>query len=191
MINCFPINLIQRKALREIDYKHIGEYISLYYAKKVGFIFSASSIGMDKGIDILISTLKARGVIYKGICIDFRKKGEGVIRPFCASTKVTHLYKDDVNWYGKPKEDAIQEFLSEEYDIIIDLTPEKRIFTVDYILRLTKSSLMVGVSQFKGNIYDIVISGQQLPSEEATQEEIAQNNITHIRNIINYLVTIR
>ncbi len=192
MINCFPINLIQQKALRKIEYNHIGKYISLYYAKKVGFIFDASLEGIDKGITMLMNTLKARGVEYKGICIDFRKKAEGVTRPFLASTKVLNIFNGDVNWYGKPSDESITEFLSEDYDIIIDLTVGKRLFTVDYILKSSSCSLLVGVNNSKENLHDIIISHQQLPSEtEITNEELGEMNINLVKNIINYLVNIR
>ena len=192
MINFFPINLLQQKTLRKIEYDHIGKYISLYYAKKVGFIFDASLEGIDKGANMLINTLKARGVEYKGICIDFRKKAEGVTRPFLASTKVLNIFKSDINWYQKPSEESIKDFISEDYDIIIDLTTGKRLFTIDYILKSSSCSLLVGVSPTKENLHDIIISRQQIPAEtEISTEELKEINLNLVKNIINYLVIIR
>lgn len=192
MINCFPINLIQKKSLRKIENTHSGKYISLYYAKKVGFIFDASLEGIDKGITSLINTLKARGVDYKGICLDFRKKSEGVTRPLLASIKVQNIYKSDINWYQKPNPEIIQDFISEEFDIIIDLTSGKRLFTADYILKNSRCSLLVGVAPSKDALHDIIISNQEInPELQLTTEQIQEININLVKSIINYLVTIK
>lgn len=63
----------------------------------------------------------------------------------------------DLNWFGKPSSMVIQNFIDEEYDLLIDLNINDH-FPLKYISALSKANFKVGKFNEKGiEIYDMMI----------------------------------
>ncbi len=71
--------------------------------------------------------------------------------------KDTNIFcKKDVNWFGKPKNDFIDDFCKHEYDILIDLSMEE-VFPLRWVSTLSRSKFKVGNLSYSGNPYDLII----------------------------------
>ena len=63
----------------------------------------------------------------------------------------------ELNWFGKPSSMVIQNFIAEEYDLLIDLNINDH-FPLKYISALSKANFKVGKFNEKGvEIYDMMI----------------------------------
>ena len=65
--------------------------------------------------------------------------------------------RKDLNWYRIPQGNTVQNFMAEEYDIVIDLTLADRL-PVQYVMARSRSRLKVGrLSDGNKHILDIMI----------------------------------
>ena len=70
----------------------------------------------------------------------------------------------ELNWFGKPSSVFIQNFIDEEYDLLIDLNVQN-LFPLKYISALSKASFKVG--KYRENdleIYDMMIDSDDTKS---------------------------
>ncbi len=63
--------------------------------------------------------------------------------------------KSDLNWYYKPKNEMINQFIDQEFDILFDLSV-KDYFTVHYVGSLSKASFKIG-RQTENGYHDFLI----------------------------------
>ncbi len=70
----------------------------------------------------------------------------------------------ELNWFGKPSSISIQNFIDEEYDLLIDLNVHN-LFPLKYISALSKASFKVG-KLFKNDveIFDLMIDSEDSKS---------------------------
>lgn len=86
----------------------------------------------------------------------------------------------DINWVYKPKSRSINDFLSREYDIVLDLSTQDH-YPLLYIMAQVKSMLNVSLySEKKKNVSDLMI---QLNGE--TEPQTLFNHIDHYINELN------
>ncbi len=86
----------------------------------------------------------------------------------------------DLNWYGKPKNTFVTDFLKEEYDILINLSLED-IYPLQYICGLSKAKLKVGkYGDNNKKYYDFMIQ----INKKTTLDDF-------IKQIIHYLTIIK
>ncbi len=86
--------------------------------------------------------------------------------------------KTDLNWYYKPKNKIIAQFVNHEFDILFDLSL-KDYFTVNYTGSLSKASFKIGIQ--KENTYqDLTIDINKNKSIDYLIEQIK-----HYLNIIH------
>ncbi|MEZ4806462.1 MAG: hypothetical protein R2815_03185 [Flavobacteriales bacterium] len=76
------------------------------------------------------------------------------------------ICQKDLNWYRIPQGNTVQNFMAEEFDVIIDLTLQDRL-PVQYIMAKSRSRFKVGrLSESNKRILDMMIDmagGQSLP----------------------------
>jgi hypothetical protein len=98
--------------------------------------------------------------------------------PHYCFPKLSYDYftKRDLNWYSKPTESRVKDFMNEEFDIVIDLCMHD-CFPLSYIAGLSKAKFKVGRYDEKHSvIYDFMLN--------------VNNNITlesYIKEVIHYL----
>ncbi len=86
--------------------------------------------------------------------------------------------KKDINWYNKPKNGVIEEFINQEFDILFDLST--RIYpTVNYVGTLSKASFKVG-KLCKNSYQDLTIDISKNNSVAYLIEQIK-----HYLNLLN------
>ena len=85
---------------------------------------------------------------------------------------------EDLNWYGKPQGMIIDNFLKEEYDILIDLTL-REFYPLTYMAVASPAKFKVGRCREDINVFDLTIDNKKDQSLEVLIKEI-----THYLNRI-------
>lgn len=86
--------------------------------------------------------------------------------------------KSDLNWYYKPKNEIIDQFIDQKFDILFDLSI-KDYFTVNYVGSLSNASFKIG-KQSENSYQDFVIDISKNDTVEYLIEQIK-----HYLNILN------
>ena len=98
---------------------------------------------------------------------------------FLLRKNVKVFTKKELNWYFRPKQPVIEEFINNDFDILIDLSLNE-IFPLRWISTLSKAKFKVGSLGYYGNPNDLTIS---LKNEK--NEEYLISQIKHYLNLIN------
>ena len=122
-------------------------------AKKVGVIFNATQqdtydLARKYIKDLTNRNIKvsALGFVNSKEVLDFYKK----------SSSFDFFSRKNLNWYSKPNNPNTQEFINEEFDILIDLSIVED-FPIQYIVGLSKAQFKVGCVKENENFYDFMI----------------------------------
>jgi hypothetical protein len=88
---------------------------------------------------------------------------------------------EELNWYGKPQGMVIDNFLKEDFDILIDLTLTK-FYPLTYLAVASPSKFKVGRTRTDVDVFDLTIDHSKDQGLEALIEQI-----THYLNRIKPL----
>ena len=89
------------------------------------------------------------------------------------------FYQKDLNWFYKPQNYIIDNFVKKEYDILINLCDSKTI-PIKYLVASSIAHFKIGVHEENYEIYDLMISLKDDKSMEKLMYEIK-----HYINLIN------
>ncbi len=89
------------------------------------------------------------------------------------------FYQKDLNWYYKPQNYIIDNFVKKEYDILINLC-DSSIIPIKYLLASSIAHFKIGIHEENYEIYDLMISLKDDKSLEKLMHEIK-----HYINLIN------
>jgi len=150
--------------------------VSLRGAKNVGVIFNARDEKQFSEIKLFVQELKQDGKEVR--TLGFVPKQE-MITFFENSIQHEFFSNDDFNWYFKPKGRKVVGFMSEPFDLLIDLRLKKSIPLL-FIVSLSRSTFKVGRfrKEFK-EYYDLMI---ELEDEANLNYFIVQ--VKHYLNMI-------
>jgi len=84
----------------------------------------------------------------------------------------------DLNWYYKPKNEIVEQFISQDFDILFDLSIDEY-FTIKYIGTLSKAQFKVGKNN-TNSYHDMVFDINQNKSIDYLVEQIK-----HYLSILN------
>ncbi|MDR2814811.1 MAG: hypothetical protein LBB79_09210 [Prevotellaceae bacterium] len=72
--------------------------------------------------------------------------------------------KQDLNWYGRPIAESINQFLQGSYDIVIDFCrdEERYPYPLKYIVSTVQASMIIGGVLYPRCPYDLVVDAQQV-----------------------------
>jgi len=106
--------------------------------------------------------------------------GEKKVPAYCLLTDTTFiLTRKDINWYGVPRQKAIQAFTEKDADILIDLCTGDD-FTPRYIAGLSHAKLRAGIDGENHTLYyDVLI---RHPSDGTLDDFIG--NVLHYLRIL-------
>jgi effector-binding domain-containing protein len=132
--------------------------ISLEDAKSIGIIFESG----DKEDFELVKkyVLYLRELKKKVKVIGYFSGGA---TPAFTYSKLEYDFfsKKDLNWFNKPSDKFVSNFMEEDYDILIDLNIHHH-FALRYIAGISKARFKVGPHEPGGEkIYDLMIEGAQ------------------------------
>lgn len=179
MISCI-VKFLQSRVLKNIPFSVRRAFIPISNATKVGFIFDGNEENSYDCVKYLESVLKENKVTYKGICLDIIDHKDGEIKhqndPY-----VTYLYKKEISKIGVPDEDIIRKFISEQYDILFDLTFNDS-FTLRYLIKSAKTPFIIGFDSRRKEYHDMTFS---------SPEEKNKDLVEHIKTATKFLTTIK
>ena len=89
------------------------------------------------------------------------------------------FYQKDLNWFYKPQNYIIDNFVKKEYDILINLC-DSSIIPIKYLLASSIAHFKIGIHEENYEIYDLMISLKDDKSMEKLMHEIK-----HYINLIN------
>ena len=151
--------------------------VNLYDAKTIGLVYDASEEPTYAVVSDFVrffqdnqKTVKALGYVnYSRL-------------PHYCFPKLSYDYitKKDLNWYLKPRNTKVTDFVNEEFDILIDLCMHD-CFPLKYISCISKAKFKVGkFGEKHSNIYDFMLNvDKQISLEKYIKETI------HYLSIIN------
>ena len=171
-------NTIGRNALK-------NKVKSLYRQKRAfnlkdvrtaGIILNATDIKTFETVQNFYKDLKA-------LNIDTWSLGyvddENVIKAYSYQIGMNHFTKKQLNWFNKPNGSSAEQFMSKEFDLLVDLTTE-RFFPLEYILGASKAKFKVGRFYEENNYYDLMID-----IEKNKKLDFFIEQIKHYLSLIN------
>ncbi len=159
----------------DLEAKRQRAVFNLKTAKKITVLFDAS---IPKDIDKVKSLVKILSpgkdlVSALGFVNEQDKSFEHM-----STLHFDFFSTEDLNWYGKPQGIVIDNFLKEEYDILIDLTLTK-FYPLTYMAVASPSKFKVGRCRTDVSVFDLSIDNSKNQSLESLIQEI-----THYLNRI-------
>ena len=96
-----------------------------------------------------------------------------------AKTSIWFFYLKDLNWYYKPQNYIIDNFITKEYDILINLCDSSCI-PIKYLVASSIAKFKIGQHEKDYEIYDLMISLNEYDTIDKLMTEIK-----HYLHIIN------
>ena len=144
-------------------------------AKSAGILFSSPDEQSFNAIKEFLSFLSQNEM--KVIALGY-VPSKKVPYQFLMLKGINFYSKTDLNWYYKPKNEIIDNFVDQKFDILFDLSI-KDYFTVNYVGSLSKAAFKIG-KQTENAYQDLVIDVNKNKSVEYLIEQIK-----HYLNILN------
>lgn len=100
---------------------------------------------------------------------------------YCHTPKLQYdfFYKKDLNWYYKPQNYIIDNFINKEYDILINLC-DSSVIPIKYLVASSIAHFKIGIYEEDYEIYDLMIS---LKDDKSMQK--LMHEIKHYISLIN------
>ena len=157
--------------------KRNRRYISIFQAKSIGVIYDATHrMNYDK-VKEFIHYLKEsqKKVIVLGFI-----NSKDPNQMLAAMLQFRYFGQADLNWFMKPQGNEVENFVNQEFDILIDLSLDYS-FPLNYICRLSRAKFKVGRTQENGTkYYDMLID---VSRKKTTEYFIIQ--VKHYLKLIN------
>ena len=156
--------------------KRTKEVCNLDNAQSIGILYDATSEDQIKIIKPFVSYF-----------FDLKKdvKALGYVNSkqlsFHHTPKLQYdfFYQKDLNWFYKPQNYIIDNFVKKEYDILINLC-DSSIIPIKYLVASSIAHFKIGIHEENYEIYDLMISLKDDKSIEKLMHEIK-----HYINLIN------
>ncbi len=144
-------------------------------AKSAGILFSSLDDVSYKAIKEFLVFLSQKDI--KVIALGYAPSKK-IPQQFLKRKGINFYCNNDLNWYYKPKNELINQFIDQEFDILFDLSI-RDYFTVKYVGSLSKAAFKIG-KQTENAYQDLVIDVNKNKSIEYLIEQIK-----HYLNILN------
>jgi hypothetical protein len=156
--------------------KRRKEVCNLESAKSIGILYDASS---EEQINLVRP--------FVSFFFDLKKdvKALGFVNAkelsYCHVPKLQYdfFYKKDLNWYYKPQNYIIDNFIKKEHDILINLT-DSSVIPIKYLVASSLAHFKIGIYEENYEIYDLMIS----LTDDRSQQKLMYE-IKHYINLIN------
>ena len=156
--------------------KRLKSVCNLNDSKSIGILYDATSEDQIKEIQPFVAYF-----------FDLKKdvKALGYVNArelsYCHTPKLQYdfFYQKDLNWYYKPQNYIINNFVKKEYDILINLC-DSSIIPIKYLVASSIAHFKIGKHEEGYEIYDLMIS---LKDDKSIEK--LMNEIKHYINLIN------
>ena len=145
-----------RRLLRElpVDRKPIAHNLAL--ARKVAIVYIVEDEATHNHVKNYVKRIKEELGISNIMALGFSDQ-KSLPNYLHSKLNFDAICLKDLNWYRIPQGNTVQNFMAEEYEIIIDLTLEDRL-PIQYIMAKSRSRFKVGrLSESNKRILDMMI----------------------------------
>ena len=147
--NFFYWRFLKRRIANKTKKNVSGKKVNLESAHKIGILFDATDLNNRKTILDYVETLKDRRKAVKLLgFFDNRLKDNNFT--------FRHFNRDNIDWTMRPKGDQIEDFISQNYDLLININPTSTKAT-EYITALANAELKVGPLTDNNYCYDLML----------------------------------
>ena len=137
-------------------------------AKTCGIVFNASSQETYDKAKQFIDFLKTKDI--NVIAIGFVDSKE--VKEFYRETIHFKFFsRKNINWYGKPKNENVDDFINNKFDLLIDLSLAND-FPLEYIAAMSLGKFKVGRFTSKEGDYDFMIDVSKNQTHDFLIEQI-------------------
>jgi hypothetical protein len=144
-------------------------------AKSAGILFSSPDEQSFNAIKDFLSFLSEKEM---NVIALIYVPGKKVPQQYLMRKGINFYCTTDLNWYFKPKNEMIDQFIDQKFDILFDLSI-KQSFTTNYVGSLSQAAFKIGV-QKEDAYQDLVIDINQNKTVDFLIEQIK-----HYLNILN------
>ena len=149
---------------------------NLEKAKSIGILYEATDADQIKKVEPFVKyffdlkkDVKALGYVNKKTLDNFH----------VPKLNYDFFYLKDLNWYYKPQNYIIDNFVKKEYDILINLS-DSNCIPIKYLVASSLAHFKIGQFEEGFEIYDLMIKLDKDKGKERLMEEIK-----HYLNLIN------
>lgn len=154
-----------RRLLRDLpaDRKPIARNIAL--ARKIAIVYVVEDEAAHNHVRNYVKRIKEELGISNIMALGY---SDDKVLPFYLHAKLNFdaICQKDLNWYRIPQGNAVENFMAEEYEILIDLTLQDRL-PIQYIVAKSRARFKVGrLSDSNKRLLDMMIDmagSQSLP----------------------------
>jgi hypothetical protein len=168
-------NFFLRKDILKV--RRSRQIVNMKDVKTIGIIYDASEEASYTIVSNFVRTFQEDQKLVRTLgFVNYRRL------PHYCFPKLSYDYftRRDLNWYYKPVNLKVNEFVNEEFDVVIDLCMHHS-FPLRYVAAMSKARLKVGrFGEKYSGIYDFMLNVDDTISLEDFIKEI-----THYLNIIN------
>lgn len=156
--------------------KRLKEVSSLEKAKSIGILYDATNKDQINKIEPFVKYFFELKKEVKALGYVNKKKLDD-----CHIPKLNYdfFYIKDLNWYYKPQNYIIDNFIKKEYDILINLS-DSNCIPIKYLVASSVARFKIGQFEEGYEIYDLMIKLEKEKGLERLMEEIK-----HYLNLIN------
>jgi hypothetical protein len=178
LINNLRLRAGRHALARELTRHHrTKKNCSLKNARSIGLLYYLEDEATYHTIEAFIQTLSDKRKKVRLICYTESKFIPHYFIPKLAQDVIT---VKDLNWFHKPAKGFVDEFIAEEFDLLLDLSLND-FFPLHYIATLSAASLKVGrYDEAHTDHCDLMIH----TSDETSLDEFI-NQIDHYLNMLN------
>lgn len=144
-------------------------------AQSAGILFSSPDEHSFNAVKDFLSFLSSNDMKVYALGYVPSKK---IPQQFLMRKGINFYCNTDLNWYYKPKNELVEQFINQDFDILFDLSINEY-FTVNYVGSLSKARFKIGV-QNSNPYQDLVIDIKKNKSVDYLIEQIK-----HYLNILN------
>ena len=156
--------------------KRLKEVSNLEKAKSIGILYNATNQEQIIKIEPFVKYFFELRKDVKALGYVNKKRLDN-----CHIPKLNYdfFYQKDLNWYYKPQNYIIDNFIKKEYDILINLSDSSCI-PIKYLVASSVARFKIGRFEEGYEIYDLMIKLENEKGKERLMEEIK-----HYLNLIN------
>lgn len=143
-------------------------YNNFSSASTIGFIFDAENKEYYFAAKKFMNYVEERGIKVFGLAIVSKSD---LIGYFPYKKGVDYFGLDKQNWYGRPKDEGIEEFIEHPFNILIDISLSE-IYAVEYIFALSKARFKICNNSTKAKYADFVLELDRIDDLELFIEQV-------------------
>ena len=131
--------------------------IPLSSIKTANVVIDVEEPGFDVLKEDIMAWARNTGIKVNIYFFDFRRIGKDEL----LLTSITNtLLKKELDWTGMPDLTKVAGVIEEKSDLFISMVDNGN-FPIDFLSKCAKARFKIGRTEYKGHVYDLVISGNQ------------------------------